>query len=109
VARPGDNKARSHSESLINDPEFGAFTRDNFVVAQVAPASPDDSAVAAPLDTLLGGAELPPDSVELIVTDDGQTPLFSQSGTQPPARIVHGLRRFLAARQAARQAETSRR
>jgi protein disulfide-isomerase len=109
VARPGDNKARSHSESLINDPEFGSFTRDNFVVAQVAPESLDDSAAAAPLDTLLGGAELPPDSVELIVTDDGQTPLFSQSGTQPPARIVHGLRRFLAARQAARQADTSRR
>jgi hypothetical protein len=109
VARPGDNKARSHSESLINDPEFGSFTRDNFVVAQVAPASPDDSAPAAPLDTLLGGAELPPDSVELIVTDDGQTPLFSQSGTQPPARIVHGLRRFLAARQAARQVENPRR
>ena len=58
-----------------------------------------------PLDTLLGGAELPPESVELIVTDDGQTPLFSQSGTQPPARIVHGLRRFHAARQAARQPE----
>ncbi|MFM8498126.1 MAG: thioredoxin family protein [Planctomycetia bacterium] len=98
VARPGDTKARSHSESLINDPEFGSFTRDNFVVAQVAPQAPADSAAPAPLDTLLGGAELPPESVELIVTDDGQTPLFSQSGTQPPARIVHGLRRFLAAR-----------
>jgi protein disulfide-isomerase len=109
VARPGDNKAKSHSESLINDPEFGSFTRDNFVVAQVAPASPDDTAASAPLDTLLGGAELPPDSVELIVTDDGQTPLFSQSGAQPPARIVHGLRRFLAARQAARQVENPRR
>jgi len=109
VARPGDNKAKSHSESLINDPEFESFTRDNFVVAQVAPESPDDTAASAPLDTLLGGAELPPDSVELIVTDDGQTPLFSQSGTQPPARIVHGLRRFLAARQAARQTENPRR
>lgn len=109
VARPGDTKARSHSESLINDPEFGSFTRDNFVVAQVAPQSPADSAASAPLDTLLGGAELPPESVELIVTDDGETPLFSQSGTQPPARIVHGLRRFLAARQAARQPEHARR
>lgn len=109
VARPSDNKAKSHSESLINDPEFDSFTRDNFVVAQVAPESPDDKSAAAPLDTLLGGAELPPDSVELIVTDDGQTPLFSQSGTQPPARIVHGLRRFLAARQAARQSDGARR
>jgi len=109
VARPGDTKAKNHSESLINDPEFGSFTRENFVVAQVAPPTSSESAAAAPLDTLLGGAELPPDSVELIVTDDGQTPLFSQSGSQPPARIVHGLRRFLAARQAARQAEHARR
>jgi len=108
VARPGDMKAKTHSESLINDPEFGSFTRENFVVAQVAPPAASESA-AAPLDTLLGGAELPPDSVELIVTDDGQTPLFSQSGSQPPARIIHGLRRFLAARQAARHTEQARR
>ena len=109
VARPGDTKAKTHSESLINDPEFETFTRENFVVAQVAPAATAGSATAAPLETLLGGAELPPDSVELIVTDDGQTPLFSQSGVQPPARIVHGLRRFLAARQAVWQAEHARR
>lgn len=109
VARPGDSQARSQSESLINDPEFDSFTRENFVVARVAPAGPEDASAARPLDSLLGGADLPPESVELIVTDDGQTPLFSQSGTQPPARIVHGLRRFLAARQAARQAEHTRR
>jgi len=109
VARPSDNKARSHSESLLNDPEFGSFTRENFVVAQVAPPAVAGPERAQPLDNLLGGAELPPDSVELIVTDDGQTPLFSQSGAQPPARIVHGLRRFLAARQAARQTDNSRR
>ena len=109
VARPGDTKARTHSESLINDPEFETFTRENFVVAQVAPAAPAGAVGSAPLDTLLGGAELPPDSVELIVTDDGQTPLFSQSGSQPPARIVHGLRRFLAARQASRQGDHARR
>ncbi len=109
VARPGDTKARSHSELLLNDPEFGSFTRENFVVAQVAPPSAAGPERTQPLDTLLGGAELPPDSVELIVTDDGQTPLFSQSGAQPPARIVHGLRRFLAARQAARQVENPRR
>jgi len=108
VSRPSDTKAKTHSESLINDPEFGSFTRENFVVARVAPPSTSESA-AVPLGTLLGGAELPPDSVEIIVTDDGQTPLFSQSGTQPPARIVHGLRRFLAARQAARQSEHARR
>lgn len=109
VARPGDMKAKTHSESLINDPEFGSFTRENFVVAQVAPPAAEGSAAAAPLDTLLGGAELPQDSVELIVTDDGQTPLFSQSGSQPPSRIIHGLRRFLAARQASRQPEHARR
>jgi len=102
VARPGDNKAKSHSESLINDPEFGSFTRDHFVVAQVAPSAPSGSTTAQSLENLLGGVDLPPESVELIVTDDGQTPLFSQSGAQPPARIVNGLRRFLAARQASR-------
>ena len=109
VARPGDSKARSHSETLMNDPEFGSFTRENFVVAQVAPGVADATGTSAPLDSLLGGAELPPESVELIVTDDGQTPIFSQSGTQPPARVVHGLRRFLAARQAARHGDSSRR
>jgi thiol-disulfide isomerase/thioredoxin len=108
VSRPGDMKAKTHSESLINDPEFETFTRENFVVAQVAPPSTAESA-AIPLGTLLGGVDLPQDSVEIIVTDDGQTPLFSQSGSQPPARIVHGLRRFLAARQASRQAEHARR
>jgi len=102
VARPGDNKAKSHSESLINDPEFESFARENFVVAQVAPAAASDTQTGQSIENLLGGAELPPESVEIIVTDDGQTPLFSQSGTQPPARIVSGLRRFLAARQSAR-------
>ena len=109
VARPGDSKARSHSDSLLNDPEFGSFTRENFVVAQVAAPAAAESQTSQPLDNLLGGAELPPESVELIVTDDGQTPLFSQSGAQPPSRIVHGLRRFLAARQAARQGDNARR
>ena len=102
VARPGDNKAKSHSESLINDPEFESFARENFVVAQVAPAAASDTQTGQSIENLLGGAELPPESVEIIVTDDGQTPLFSQSGTQPPARIVSGLRRFLAARQSAK-------
>lgn len=109
VARPEDSKARSHSESLINDPEFESFARENFVVAKVAPQAETGSNSAEKLENLLGGAELPPESVELIVTDDGQTPLFSQSGTQPTSRIVNGLRRFLAARQAARFGDAARR
>jgi thiol-disulfide isomerase/thioredoxin len=109
VARPGDNTAKNHTDSLINDPEFEAFARENFVVAQVAPTAPSGSPTAQSLDNLLGGVELPPESVELIVTDDGQTPLFSQSGAQPPSRIVNGLRRVLAARQAARIGDSARR
>jgi hypothetical protein len=52
---------------------------------------------------------LAPEAVEIIVTDDGQTPLFSQSGTQHPSRVVSGLRRFLAARQANRADDATRR
>jgi thiol-disulfide isomerase/thioredoxin len=109
VARPGDDAAKTHTDSLINDPEFESFARENFVVAHVAPTAPSGSPTAQSLDNLLGGVELPPESVELIVTDDGQTPLFSQSGAQPPSRIVNGLRRFLAARQAARIGDSARR
>lgn len=104
VSRGSNPEADTRMSSLINDPEFEALAKDNFVVAQVRPddeASDEEAAEA--LDSLLGGAELPPEGVELIVTDDGQTPLFSQSGSQPPHRIVHGLRRFLAARQAVRR------
>ena len=39
--------------------------------------------------------------------DDGETPLFAESGAQSPQRIVSGLRRFLAARHA-RSAEVRR-
>ncbi|RLS35736.1 MAG: thioredoxin family protein [Planctomycetota bacterium] len=109
VASPGDKGARSHSDSLISDPEFAPFVRENFVVAYVPPTAPSGSQTALSMENLLGGVELAPESVELIVTDDGQTPLFSQSGSQPPARIVSGLRRFLAARQASRFGETPRR
>ena len=104
VSRRSDAEADSQVSSLINDPEFEAFAKDNFVVAKVRPDDEaGDGKSAEALDSLLGGAELPPEGVELIVTDDGQTPLFSQSGSQPPHRIVHGLRRFLAARQAVRR------
>ena len=107
VARPGDKAARSHSDSLISDPEFAPFVQENFIVAHVPPTASSGTQEAASMENLLGGVELAPDAVELIVTDDGQTPLFSQSGAQPPARIVHGLRRFLAARQASRFGETA--
>jgi len=108
VSRPGDSSARSHSASLINDPEFGTFAHDHFVVVRVAPASASGSESSHSLDNLLGGVELPSEAVELIVTDDGQTPLFSQSGKQPPVRIINGLKRFLAARQAARHGDARR-
>jgi thiol-disulfide isomerase/thioredoxin len=107
VARPGDKAARSHSDSLISDPEFAPFVQENFIVAHVPPTASSGTQEAESMENLLGGVELAPDAVELIVTDDGQTPLFSQSGAQPPARIVHGLRRFLAARQASRFGETA--
>ena len=109
VSRDGDTTARSQSASLMNDPEFEAFAHDNFVVAAVGPSAQSGSEAEHSMENLLGGAELPIDAVELIVTDDGQTPLFSQSGSQPSIRIITGLKRFLAARQIARQAETPRR
>ena len=104
VSRRSDAEADTQVSSLINDPEFEALAKDHFVVAKVRPdEDSEDEKAAEALDSLLGGAELPPEGVELIVTDDGQTPLFSQSGSEPPQRIVHGLRRFLAARQAVRR------
>lgn len=103
VSRPGDKTATTRVASLIKDPEFESLARDHFVVAQVPPAEQATPSDSAALEALLGGAELPADGVELIVTDDGQTPLFTQSGAQPPHRIVNGLRRFLAARQSVRR------
>lgn len=103
VSRPGNRTATTRVASLIKDPDFESLARDHFVVAQVPPAENATASDSAALDALLGGAELPADGVELIVTDDGQTPLFSQSGAQPPHRIVNGLRRFLAARQTVRR------
>ncbi|NDC64520.1 MAG: hypothetical protein EBZ59_11180 [Planctomycetia bacterium] len=108
VSRPGDSAARSQSASLINDPEFGTFAHDHFVVARVAPPAETGSETAQSMDNLLGGIDLPSEAVELIVTDDGHTPLFSQSGKQPPVRIINGLKRFLSARQAARHGDPRR-
>jgi thiol-disulfide isomerase/thioredoxin len=102
VSKKGDSSASSRVASLISDPEFESFAHDNFVVASVPPHDETGSQSDQSMENLLGGVELSADSVELIVTDDGQTPLFSQSASQPPQRIVSGLRRFLAARQSAR-------
>jgi thiol-disulfide isomerase/thioredoxin len=102
VSKSGNSKALSQVASLIKDPEFESFAHDNFVVATVPATEQGGSQSDQNLEHLLGGVELGPDAVELIVTEDGQTPLFSQSAAQPPQRIVNGLRRFLMARQAAR-------
>jgi thioredoxin-related protein len=102
VSKRGNLKASSQVASLIKDPEFESFAQDNFVVATVPATEQGDTQSEQTLEHLLGGVELGPDAVELIVTEDGQTPLFSQSAAQPPQRIVNGLRRFLMARQAAR-------
>jgi len=97
VSRAGDSDAATTVSSLIRDPEFEALTRDHFVVASVP--QPADEVATDEVGTLLGGADLPNEAVEIIVTEDGRTPLFTQSGRQPPHRVVTGLRRFLAARQ----------
>ncbi|MFM7520165.1 MAG: thioredoxin family protein [Planctomycetota bacterium] len=109
VSRAGDSAARTSTASLINDPEFEALASNHFVVASVTSEAGGATEAAQSMENLLGGVELPPEAVEVIVTDDGQTPLFSQSGSQSPSRVVMGLRRFLAARQAARSDESSRR
>jgi thioredoxin-related protein len=112
VSRPSDSAAKTRVATLIKDPEFDSLTRDNFVVAQVPPR--DESAGEAvgqpagvPVD-LLGGENLPPEAVEVIVTEDGETPVHVESGSQTATRIVTGLRRFLANRQAARQGDARR-
>ncbi len=112
VSRPSDFSAKTRVATLIKDPEFDSLTRDNFVVAQVPPRDEVAGEAAAqpagaPVD-LLGGENLPPEAVEVIVTEDGETPVHVESGSQPATRIVTGLRRFLANRQAARQGEPRR-
>ena len=108
VSRPSDSAAKTRVASLINDPEFEMLARDNFVVAQVAPQDGAEPSPTGVSDDLLGGEKLPAEAVEVIVTEDGETPIHAESGAQPATRIVTGLRRFLANRQASRQADARR-
>jgi len=107
VSRPSDSAATTRVATLIKDPEFDALTRDNFVVAHLPPQEPAAAADEGVSADLLGGT-LPPEAVEVIVTEDGETPVHVESGAQPATRIVTGLRRFLATRQAARHGEARR-
>ena len=108
VSGSSDKTARIRSASLVNDPEFHALVEDNFVVAAMPASTGNGEPADASLEQLLGGT-LEPDAVEVIVTDDGETTVFMASGSQSPKRIVSGLRRFLLARQAARQSITTTR
>jgi thiol-disulfide isomerase/thioredoxin len=109
VSRPSDSAARTRVATLIQDPEFESLTKDNFVVAQVHPRDDAETTQAGVPEDLLGGQRLPAEAVEVIVTEDGETPIHAESGSQPATRIVSGLRRFLANRHAARQADSPRR
>ena len=108
VSGSSDKTARIRSASLVNDPEFHALVEENFVVATMPASTENGEPADASLEQLLGGT-LEPDAVEVIVTDDGETTVFMASGSQSPKRIVSGLRRFLVARQAARQSNATRR
>lgn len=101
VSKSGNASAADHSKALLADPEFQTLADEHFVIASVPPDASSADDVAA-VDRLLGGVALEDDAVELIVTMDGRTPVFSQSGRQPASRIVNGLRRFLTARSAVR-------
>lgn len=108
VSGSPERTAAIRSATLVNDPEFHALTEESFVVAAVPATTADGRQADASLEQLLGG-RLEPDAVEVIVTDDGETPVFMASGSQSPERIVSGLRRFLVARQTARRAGVTRR
>jgi len=108
VSGSRDKTAIIRSATLVNDPEFGALAEESFVVAAIPASTEDGQPTDTSLEQLLGGT-LEPDAVEVIVTDDGETPVFMASGSQSPKRIVSGLRRFLIARQDARQAAPTRR
>jgi hypothetical protein len=108
VSGSRDKTAIIRSATLVNDPEFGELAEESFVVASIPASTEDGEPADASLEQLLGGT-LEPDAVEVIVTEDGVTPVFMASGSQSPKRIVSGLRRFLVARQAARQPVPTRR
>jgi len=107
VSRPSDSAAKTRVDTLIKDPEFESLAHENFVVAQV-PSRADGGAASGGSADLLGRDELASEEVELIVTEDGETAVHVESGSQPATRIVTGLRRFLANRHAARQGEPRR-
>jgi len=100
VRGSAEKTAAIRSATLVNDPEFGALAAESFVMAAMPAATADGQQADASLEQLLGG-QLEPDAVEVIVTDDGETPVFMASGSQSPQRIVSGLRRFLVTRQTA--------
>lgn len=108
VSRPSDSAAKTRVATLIEDPEFESLARDNFVVAQLPPQEGAEKTPSGVTDDLLGGAKLAPEAVEVIVTEDGETPIHTESGSQPATRIVSGLRRFLANRQASREVDARR-
>ncbi len=108
VSGSRDKTASIRSATLVNDPEFGELAEESFVVATMPASTEDGQPTDVSLEQLLGGT-LEPDAVEVIVTEDGETPVFMASGSQSPKRIVSGLRRFLAARQAARNTSVNRR
>ena len=108
VSGSPDKTATIRSATLVNDPEFGELAEESFVVATIPASTEDGQPTDASLEQLLGGT-LEPDAVEVIVTEDGETPVFMASGSQSPKRIVSGLRRFLVARQAARNTSVNRR
>ena len=108
VSGSREQTAAIRSATLVNDPEFHALSEESFVVAALPATTENGEQADASLDLLLGG-RLEPDAVEVIVTDDGETPVFMASGSQSPQRIVSGLRRFLVARQTARRAGVTRR
>ena len=108
VSGSREQTAAIRSATLVNDPEFHALSEESFVVAALPATTEDGEQADASLDLLLGG-RIEPDAVEVIVTDDGETPVFMASGSQSPQRIVSGLRRFLVARQTARRAGATRR
>jgi len=108
VSRPSDSAAKTRVATLIKDPEFESLAKESFVVVQVPPRDEVGTVPAGVSEGLLGGQPLPAEAVEVIVTEDGETPIHAESGSQTATRIVSGLRRFLANRHAARHGDPRR-